>query len=278
MAKSMLGFDWDVEGQTAFHGNDGLSLLLFVRQDKVLAAVEHPRAMGRFHQAFRASASRGVARASTRCNVPRPAAGAVPQGAAVELAAGQLRQRIDRLAVAADLEVQHVARRAGVAHARDHLPGGDARALAHQAAFVVRIGRQPFLGMLDDDQLAVTDQARAGIDHDAIGGRLHVLSGAAGDVDALPRLVAGDVAADQLALRGPAPRGPSASRRGGGGAAARRARRRRGTRRDRGAWRRRLAWSRAAGADDVRGGRGCRDRALARAAAAPAQALPDSIR
>jgi hypothetical protein len=40
-----------------------------------------------------------------------------------------------------------------------------------QAALVVRVGGQPFLGMLDDDQLAVADQAGAGIHHDAIGGR-----------------------------------------------------------------------------------------------------------
>ena len=71
-AKSALGFDWDIEGQTAIHTNDGLSLLLFVRQDKVLAAVEHPRAMGDFTKL----SGKCFARARARFyQVQRPEAG-----------------------------------------------------------------------------------------------------------------------------------------------------------------------------------------------------------
>jgi len=42
-AKSTLGFAWDVEGNSVVSRNDGLVLLLFVRADKVVMAVEHPR-------------------------------------------------------------------------------------------------------------------------------------------------------------------------------------------------------------------------------------------
>ena len=69
----------------------------------------------------------------------------------------------------------------------------------------MRVRRQPFVRMLDDDQLAIADQAGAGIDHDAVGGRQDRLACAAGDVDALLGLVAADIAADDLALRRPAP-------------------------------------------------------------------------
>ena len=81
------------------------------------------------------------------------------------------------------------------------------------------IGRQPFVAVLDDDEFAVTDQARARIHHHAVGGGHHGLACRAGDVDALPLGVAGRIAADQLALSGPAPAAGAHRRRhhGGGG-------------------------------------------------------------
>jgi hypothetical protein len=47
-AKAALGFDWDVDGNSVIHRNDGLALLLFVREQRVVAAVEHPRRSGDF--------------------------------------------------------------------------------------------------------------------------------------------------------------------------------------------------------------------------------------
>ena len=64
-----------------------------------------------------------------------------PIGLCVSAWAGT--QRIHRLAVVADLEMQHVARRAGAAHHRDLLAGLHDRAFVDQARTVVAVGRQP---------------------------------------------------------------------------------------------------------------------------------------
>src|SRR5690606_6421203 len=108
-------------------------------------------------------------------------------------------------AVEADLEVQHVTVGAGTAHFRDLLASLHVLALVHQALAVVAIGRQPLLVVLDDDQFAITDQARAGIHHHAVGGGLHRLPAGAGDVHALPGGHAGRVTADDGAVSRPAP-------------------------------------------------------------------------
>src|SRR5690554_1250314 len=128
----------------------------------------------------------------------------------------QVAQRIERLAVVADLEVQHVAVGAGAAHLRDLLAGANAVALAHHALAVVAIGRQPLLVVLDDDQLAVADQARTRIHHHAVAGSVHRLPGRTRDADALARGIAVDIAADQLAVGGPAPSDRTACRRRAG--------------------------------------------------------------
>src|SRR5690554_2547372 len=129
----------------------------------------------------------------------------------------QVAQRIDRLAVVADLEVQHVALGAGAAHLGDLLAGLHAVALAHQAPAVVAVGREPLLVVLDDDELAVADQARARVHDHAVAGGAHRLPGGTGDADALLRRVALDVTADQLAVGGPAPGHRALHRRRAGG-------------------------------------------------------------
>jgi len=74
-----------------------------------------------------------------------------------------------------------------------------------QAPAIVRVRRQPFVGMLDDHQLAVTDEAGARIHDHAIGSSDHRLARAAADVDALLRLITGDIATHDVAVGGPAP-------------------------------------------------------------------------
>lgn len=69
--------------------------------------------------------------------------------------------RVHRLTVVTDLEVDHVAVRTGAAHLGDLLTGLHALPFIHQALAVVAIGRQPLVAVLDDDQLAVANQAGA---------------------------------------------------------------------------------------------------------------------
>ena len=47
-AKKALGFEWSAESKTSITTNEGISLLLFVRENKVIAYVEHPRNHGDF--------------------------------------------------------------------------------------------------------------------------------------------------------------------------------------------------------------------------------------
>ena len=47
-AKATLGFDFDAEGRSAIHTNDGIVLLLFVQGKQVAELVEHPRNLGDF--------------------------------------------------------------------------------------------------------------------------------------------------------------------------------------------------------------------------------------
>src|ERR1700722_19742084 len=115
----------------------------------------------------------------------------------------QVLLRVDRLAVVADLEVDHVAVRTGAAHLGDLLTGLHALPFIHQALAVVAIGRQPLVAVLDDDQLAVADQAGAGVHHHTVGGGLDRLAAGTGDVHALLGRIAGNVAAGDPAT-GPA--------------------------------------------------------------------------
>lgn len=47
-AKTTLGFEWDVEAKTSIASNEGVSLLLFLRDGKVIDYAEHPRNQGDF--------------------------------------------------------------------------------------------------------------------------------------------------------------------------------------------------------------------------------------
>jgi hypothetical protein len=47
-AKKTLGFYWDVEKETKISGNDGINLIAFVKDNKVISHVEHPRGKGDF--------------------------------------------------------------------------------------------------------------------------------------------------------------------------------------------------------------------------------------
>ena len=47
-SKSTLGFEWNVETKTTIQTNEGISLLVFVRANKVVAYIEHPRNHGDF--------------------------------------------------------------------------------------------------------------------------------------------------------------------------------------------------------------------------------------
>jgi hypothetical protein len=48
IAQSTLGFEWDAELRTSIQFNEGISLLVFVSGQDVVAYVEHPRNMGDF--------------------------------------------------------------------------------------------------------------------------------------------------------------------------------------------------------------------------------------
>jgi len=47
-AKKTLGFDWNAEGKSVIHRNDGITLLVFVTSNHVVDFVEHPRNLGDF--------------------------------------------------------------------------------------------------------------------------------------------------------------------------------------------------------------------------------------
>lgn len=49
-AQETIGFSWPVESRSAIAWNDGISLLLFVREQHVVHAVEHPRDRGDFSE------------------------------------------------------------------------------------------------------------------------------------------------------------------------------------------------------------------------------------
>lgn len=48
IAKSTLGFEWDAEAKTSIQTKEGVSLLVFVQDNKVLTHIEHPRNQGDF--------------------------------------------------------------------------------------------------------------------------------------------------------------------------------------------------------------------------------------
>ncbi|MGB7815737.1 MAG: hypothetical protein WBL28_05235 [Methylotenera sp.] len=48
IAKKTLGFEWSAETKTSIQTNEGISVLLFVQDNKVVSFVEHPRNHGDF--------------------------------------------------------------------------------------------------------------------------------------------------------------------------------------------------------------------------------------
>ncbi len=48
IAKTTLGFEWSAETKTSIQTNEGISVLLFVQDSKVVSFVEHPRNHGDF--------------------------------------------------------------------------------------------------------------------------------------------------------------------------------------------------------------------------------------
>lgn len=79
-ARAALGFDWDAEGKTAIHGNDGIALLLFVHAGKVAAFAEHPRNLGDFASLPGQCFPRAQARFYQRQASKQAAAGMYPKG------------------------------------------------------------------------------------------------------------------------------------------------------------------------------------------------------
>ena len=116
----------------------------------------------------------------------------------------QIVQRIDRIAILADLELQFGARSPGGTHLRHRLAGTHPLALLHQTLAVVTIGGQKAVVVLDDDQLAIADQSVAAVNHHAIGRRPHRLAGLAGNLDPGDRVGILETL-DDAAIRGPAP-------------------------------------------------------------------------
>jgi hypothetical protein len=49
-AERVLGFSWDAERNTSIAGNDGVNILVFVQENKVVAYAEHPRNTGDFSE------------------------------------------------------------------------------------------------------------------------------------------------------------------------------------------------------------------------------------
>jgi hypothetical protein len=47
-ARKTLGFEWSAETKTSIQTNEGIAVLLFVQDNKVVAFVEHPRNHGDF--------------------------------------------------------------------------------------------------------------------------------------------------------------------------------------------------------------------------------------
>lgn len=47
-AEKVLGFKWDAESKTSIAGSDGITVLVFIQNQQVVAFTEHPRNKGDF--------------------------------------------------------------------------------------------------------------------------------------------------------------------------------------------------------------------------------------
>ena len=52
-AEQALGFYWDVEKETEISSNDGINLIAFIKENKVISYIEHSRAKGDFSKLSR---------------------------------------------------------------------------------------------------------------------------------------------------------------------------------------------------------------------------------
>lgn len=50
IAHQVLGFEWDAEKYTSIAGSDHVNVLVFIKDDEVLAYSEHPRNKGDFYR------------------------------------------------------------------------------------------------------------------------------------------------------------------------------------------------------------------------------------
>lgn len=49
-AERVLGFKWDAEGKTSIYGSDVVNVLVYIKENQVVAYTEHPRNKGDFSQ------------------------------------------------------------------------------------------------------------------------------------------------------------------------------------------------------------------------------------
>ena len=97
--------------------------------------------------------------------------------------AGQIICRIDRLSVSPDLEMQCRLLSGKRTDFRNFLPRFDLLPLLDEQPPVIPVSGEPFIAVLDDDQLTVTDQSAADVNNlSRCGGQDGVTEGS-GDVD-----------------------------------------------------------------------------------------------
>src|SRR3954454_20792700 len=97
----------------------------------------------------------------------------------------QPRERIDRLPVLANLELDGADAAAVYTDFADGLPLRDRIAFLHEQRAVLPIRGDQRVVMLDDDERAIRLDARTRVDHAAAGGRLDRIAGASADHDAV---------------------------------------------------------------------------------------------
>ena len=74
---------------------------------------------------------------------------------------------------------------AGGADARNRLAAGDLVAAFDQDQIAMRIGRDPAIGVFDENEVAITAQLVAGIGDDSSIGRLDCSAARSGNIDAV---------------------------------------------------------------------------------------------
>ena len=82
---------------------------------------------------------------------------------------GKINQRVDGLALGADFKMQKLFITGISTHFSNFLTGRHLLAFIHQTDFIVGIGTEHFLAVLDDNQLTITNQTIAAIYNQATG-------------------------------------------------------------------------------------------------------------